>query len=1282
MASDFGVTRPALGQRADIGALYDARTDTFLGCDASLLKGQPSSAILNSSLHRTHEIKCMAKDTYQGKLELLGISYDLAASTLARMAPISGSANYLHFSRRSNKYMEGAVQITMTSEQVNMCLNAQNIREHITSYAFSSGHATHVVTGITSGVSITIGVRFAHKRTHAVPLAPSPRDTKSTEIEFETKLSDLAAYLKTQILAGPNASTFGLRDPSENHEFGTDNFNFAVFSDIEGKEFTPRCTLQNVVHQIQEGRSLVAAGHSQRLMPVAYTIYPLSYVRFVLGIPVGPMRPLEQPTELLLRNFFHACDALLSMEREIKDYNDEVGGARSCSLCPKQVMLHNIHERLESGLSQKSIMLNDYSRILADIRTSKPGSSEALRDLVRTMYTCPNGPKSIRTVITQARQSWSLRKMVASHSGQYLDYRGAKKAISVGSRIYILFFTEAMKHDQSTWNLNLEILQKLLARNPGDYMVALAECAPGDLSFDKSRITFYENRKVRTLDMREAQDHADQSFVRCDPDIMDASKAILPLDRKLVTVACPGPNCDHGQSCEWTCYTCRTPVEYWDQYLYCNCGRAKSSDFVWQCNAQSHGPEFSTYANEDLSANLRALHSYKEINILLLGETGVGKSTFINAFYNYIHFGTLDEAMAHEKLEWIIPSSFSTQYIDNSNPDEPRFVQEDIKVGHDDAEHDGSRGDSATQLASSYCISIGDHIVRLIDTPGVGDVRGIEQDQRNLSNILSTLNQYDRLHGIVILLKPNSARLTLMFRFCVQELLTHLHKDAARNIVWGFTNTRQSDYMPGDSYKPLERLIEQHRSLGLTLSPSTVFCFDSESFRCLAAQKQTGALMSNMEHFHQSWDRSVTEVRRLLGRFTALEPHFVKSTLSLNRARELIHQLTEPMASIADTIQRTIALNKEKIAELSNTRCRGQSLRDALHFQRIEIDTVSLERPRTVCKHPACVETKNVAGVRRPIYKSFCHDPCRLKNVDQEVVGHANLIYCAAFGGENECNRCSHHWQQHMHIRYEQVEKVVTSVDEDVQGQIDANVSDIKLKEEAIRKLEQQIKEAENELQIIRDAAVQFGMFLKKKNSITPYNDAMIAYLDEMIREERQNVEHAKDINVSAPGNEERLRNLERSKLQYAERIKLLSAQMQNSANARLLDEKGVDELITEMYGLRNWGKNLEDMRKMVEWSDAATFREQQFRPRVSRTMQTLAWLANGARAVASIAASGASSAVTRGFGQQSTPDIHAAQGFSGHGKKRSHSQINGDPIRPDGYMTRQKTRRLGDARL
>ena len=53
----------------------------------------------------------------------------------------------------------------------------------------------------------------------------------------------------------------------------------------------------------------------------------------------------------------------------------------------------------------------------------------------------------------------------------------------------------------------------------------------------------------------------------------------------------------------------------------------------------------------------------------------------------------------------------------------------------------------------------------------VGDCREIEKDRENFENILAFLTCYNKLNAVVVLLKPNNARLTVAFQFCVLELI-------------------------------------------------------------------------------------------------------------------------------------------------------------------------------------------------------------------------------------------------------------------------------------------------------------------------------------------------------------------------------------------------------------------------------------------------------------------------------------------------------------------------------
>ncbi|KAK7402962.1 hypothetical protein QQX98_011272 [Neonectria punicea] len=134
---------------------------------------------------------------------------------------------------------------------------------------------------------------------------------------------------------------------------------------------------------------------------------------------------------------------------------------------------------------------------------------------------------------------------------------------------------------------------------------------------------------------------------------------------------------------------------------------------------------------------------------------------------------------------------------------------------------------------------------------GIGDARGPAFDKKNTREILDTLGSYDDLHGILILLKSNNARLSATFRFCIKELLTHLHRSAAENGGFGFTNTRISNYAPGDTFGPLKALLQEHSEIGLALSTHTTYYFDSGGFRYLAAYKNDTHL-PNEEDFRRS----------------------------------------------------------------------------------------------------------------------------------------------------------------------------------------------------------------------------------------------------------------------------------------------------------------------------------------------------------------------------------------------------------------------------------------------
>ena len=334
-----------------------------------------------------------------------------------------------------------------------------------------------------------------------------------------------------------------------------------------------------------------------------------------------------------------------------------------------------------------------------------------------------------------------------------------------------------------------------------------------------------------------------------------------------------------------------------------------------------------------------------------------------------------------------------------------------IFIGDPNDNENFEDGQSATQEPTTHVFPQDGKIINLIDTPGIGDSRGIEQDKKNFDSILGHISHIKEIHGICILLKPNNARLTVVFRFCIQQLLAHLHKDAARNIVFCFTHTRGNFYRPGDTLPALRKeLID--RNVDIELNRSNMYCFDSEAFRFLACI-QAGVKFpeDDVEVFSSSWSRAVKETNRMIEHIKTLKPHGVHNTLSMNNARCKVVAMSRPMAEMSVAIQKNIKEAKEAQAKAKLADSEAVDFEKQLHVDGVDLEFKDLGFPRTVCTHSDCIEyiAAGRDNVKQVNYKQHCHPHCSLSGVPTETVGDSRLQMCAAMSdNNNNCMECNH----------------------------------------------------------------------------------------------------------------------------------------------------------------------------------------------------------------------------------------------------------------------------------
>ena len=154
-------------------------------------------------------------------------------------------------------------------------------------------------------------------------------------------------------------------------------------------------------------------------------------------------------------------------------------------------------------------------------------------------------------------------------------------------------------------------------------------------------------------------------------------------------------------------------------------------------------------------------------NFIVLGESGAGKTTFVDSFVNHV-------------LGIEMQDKFRYRLVDEKQIEEAR-AQTQAEAGKQVTK--GTM--SMTSTVSIYHIpakkivnkiSEEDSCINIIDTPGFGDTRGQAWDLRIFNMISNLLNSMESLNYLLMVVKATESRLTPSTKF-VYKKIQKLYKD-------------------------------------------------------------------------------------------------------------------------------------------------------------------------------------------------------------------------------------------------------------------------------------------------------------------------------------------------------------------------------------------------------------------------------------------------------------------------------------------------------------------------
>ncbi|XP_055355631.1 uncharacterized protein LOC129600966 [Paramacrobiotus metropolitanus] len=215
--------------------------------------------------------------------------------------------------------------------------------------------------------------------------------------------------------------------------------------------------------------------------------------------------------------------------------------------------------------------------------------------------------------------------------------------------------------------------------------------------------------------------------------------------------------------------------------------------------------------------------------VLVIGETGSGKSTLINYLTNYFKGGNI----AAPRI------AIPTEYY--SKPTEA-YQYHEANVSNQTA--------SQTEKCMDYDFESGTASYRFIDTPGMSDSRGVERDEKNIQQILQAAQSAGTLSAIVIVINGTQCRGTINLRNTLTRLRGITPNALTDNLIVVLTSCDSTNFK--------FKLMSLHP---WTLKAENIFAMNN------AALSQDPLLMLEGDHrqvMEALWKKSMAEINRFV----------------------------------------------------------------------------------------------------------------------------------------------------------------------------------------------------------------------------------------------------------------------------------------------------------------------------------------------------------------------------------------------------------------------------------
>ena len=443
--------------------------------------------------------------------------------------------------------------------------------------------------------------------------------------------------------------------------------------------------------------------------------------------------------------------------------------------------------------------------------------------------------------------------------------------------------------------------------------------------------------------------------------------------------------------------------------------------------------------------------------VMVVGETGSGKSTLINGMLNYV-----------------LGVKFEDPY---------RFMV----INEKELPQTVSQTQNITSYTFYYPYSAElPYDLTIIDTPGFGDTRGLQRDQEIAENIKQFFNTrgrtgIDHLDAVCFFAKSSDARLSPTQQYIYRSVLLVFGKDVERNVHVMLTFCDNDD---DDDEVEEPKVID-------ALRQSNVPCITFYQFNNVALYAKNNPVRAKKKGF---WVQSARAFNRFFDKL------YISKSISLILSKEVLEKREELQVKI-EGLKQKISFGAMKLDQLKTDRKTVEEQKEKIKSNKnFNYQRKSTRRVRVDIKGTG----KFVTNCTKCNYT--CHYPCTRQNADKKKCAAMKKrgkddAYCAICPGH-----CS--WRDHHNdgIRLKDEQFTETLTDEHLKKEYFTATAEKDKVESMIKTLELELNSVFADL-MRNIRSVQLCLARLNEIAFIPYNLSQEDHINILIENERRSAE-------------------------------------------------------------------------------------------------------------------------------------------------------------------------------